>query len=396
MNPEAASVALNALAFIGAAAFVVAQWRTRESTPLETRLAAFFALLMALVGVRALRWGLELSNLRRLEEALAAFIPLFALVLAEGLMRRHAPGWMKRVIAALSLAFMLAAFLRPDAAALTFAIALGVFMAGSLASIALLLALRRRQSLAPAENDAVSAMSAALIVALPLSATDFLSAAGQAPIRAGGLGLLVFVYAVARVSAAGGAAFGVLGDLAWALAAACLGLAAFAYVLGPPQPIAALEWFAILLALVLVIQIVHRVREMRRVRTQQTLWRAFAEAPANELPAFLDRLMAAPELERARLLEGASLADYDADALRKAFHATPVIAASEARAIRAGAWEQLAVLFDAQEATHAVLISPSPLRLLMVNMPRVGAGAEAELQLRVLARLAAGIEAHHA
>jgi hypothetical protein len=45
-------------------------------------------------------------------------------------------------------------------------------------------------------------------------------------------------------------------------------------------------------------------------------------------------------------------------------------------------------MVDEHEATHVVLMSNAPLRLLFVTMPRVGAGGDVDLQLRLFAKLA--------
>lgn len=205
MEGSAASIALNLLAFIGAGAYVLAQALGRDASPVDRRLAALFSVLTTLVGVRAVRWWLELEALRRIEEALAALVPLFALFLAEGLLRRHAPAWLKKAIAAGVVAFVLAAILRPVSVAPLFAYALGAFVSLSFLGVAILLAARDRASLSLGENSAISALFVGLIIALPLAATDFLAGGGMSPIRAGGLGLLIFILAVARVTAQGGA-----------------------------------------------------------------------------------------------------------------------------------------------------------------------------------------------
>ncbi len=392
MNADA-SVALNLLALLGAGAYVLAQTRASGASPVDQRLAALFALLMVLVGVRAARWGFDVEGLRRVEEALAALLPLFALTLAEGLMRRHAPSWMKRAIAGGALVFMLAGLLRPVEIASGFAWLLGGFVALSLAAIAALLATRDRASLSRAENDAISALFVGLIFALPLAATDFLAAAGVSQVRAGGLGLLVFIFAVARVTAHGGGGWGVLSELFWTIAAAGLAFAVFVFVFGEPDLLTGLRWFAIVLSLVLLFGVIQSVREQRLARKRVSFWRALAEAPTSDLDTFLDHVLDAPELERAHVLEGAALAGYDRDAMLRLFAGAPVISVAEAKGVRAGALEQLAVLFDEQEATHAILVTSEPLRLLFVNMPRVGAGPDVELQLRLLAKLA-GQAAH--
>lgn len=388
MEASAASIALNLLAFVGAGAYVLGQTNARGASPVDQRLGALFTVLMALVGVRALRWWLEIEALRRIEEAIAALLPLFALFLAEGLLRRHAPSWLKKAIAIGVAIFMLVAVLRPVSIAPLFAYALGAFVSLSLIGLAIFLAARDRASLSAGENDAISALFVGLIIAVPLGATDFLAGAGVSPIRAGGLGLLVFILAVARVTAHGGGGLSVVEEVFWAALAAALGFAVFAFVFGALSLLAALTWFALIAALVLVFRIVQYVRELREARSRSSFWRAFAEAPTSNLDAFLDRMLDAPELQRAHLLEGAALAGYDHAALVRGFDQGPVLNIAEARAWGAGALEQLNVLFDEHEATHVILVTREPLRLLFVNLPRVGTGPDVDLQLQLLAKLA--------
>jgi hypothetical protein len=388
MESSAASIALNLLAFIGAGAYVLGQTNARGASAVDQRLGALFTVLMSLVGVRALRWWLEVEALRRVEETLAAVLPLFALFLAEGLLRRHAPAWLKKAIAIGAAIFMLAAVLRPTSLAPLFAYALGTFVSLALISLAVFLAARDRASLSAGENDAISALFVGLIIAVPLGATDFLAGAGVSPIRAGGLGLLVFILAVARVTAHGGGGLSVVEEVFWAALAAALSYIVFIFVFGAPPSFAALTLFALIAALVLTFRIVQYVRELREARSRSSFWRAFAEAPADDLDTFLDRMLDAPELQRAHLIEGAALAGYDQAALLRGFDRGPVLSIAEARAWGAGALEQLNVLFDEQEATHVILVTREPLRLLFVNLPRVGAGPDVDLQLQLLAKLA--------
>ena len=203
--PEAAGVILNILAFLGAGIFLSFHADDRRNSPVEVRLTATITLLMGLIGVRTVRWALDLEVLRRLEEALAAAMPLAALIVAEGLMRRHAPAWMKRVFLAGAVLFATLALLRPASLNSLTVISLGSFVAGGLGAVALLLALRDRRQLAPAENAAISALGLGLVVALPFVASDFLFAAGLSPVRAGGLALLIFIYAGSRSPALAGA-----------------------------------------------------------------------------------------------------------------------------------------------------------------------------------------------
>ncbi len=384
---DAASVILNVLAFVGAGAFLVFHADERRRSPVDTRLSGVFLLLMALVAVRSTRWALDLYVMRRVEEALAAAMPLAALVLAEGLMRRHAPPWMKRVFLGGAILCGLVALTRPPFFNMAFVIALGVFVAGGLAATAVLLVLRDRRSLAPTENAAISALGGGLVIALPFVASDFLYAAGVAPLRAGGLALLIFVYAVVRLTTTGAGGQAIFTDMALALFGAGAAFMTFVAVMGAPDLVTGLAFLAVILGLVLVILIVQGLRESEAVQGRQVLLMALAEAPARPLDAFIDRILGSPALENATLLEGAALTDYDGDTLRASLAANPASSLIDAKALgRAG--EPLAALLDAHEGTHAVLVSETPLRILLVNMPGLAAGPDVTLQLTLLHKLA--------
>lgn len=385
---ESAGILLNILAFVGAGAFLLFHADERRRSPVDTRLSAVIVLLMGLVGVRALRWALEASVLRRIEEALAAAMPLFALVLAEGLMRRHAPPLMKRVFLFGAIAIVLAALLRPTASGLYFTIALGMLAAGGLAATAVLLFLRDRRSLSPSENAAISALGLGLLAALPFVAGDFLYAAGYSPWRAGGLALLIFVYATARLTVTGAGGTAVLADLSLALFGAGIAFMTLVALVGPPDLVTGGAWLLVILGIVLVILIVQALRERDAALGRQALLAALAAAPTGPLDRFVERVLDSPALHRAEVLEGASLADYDGEKLRSALDARPVLSTAEARLLGA-AGEPLAALLDAHEATHVVLISETPLRLLAVNMPGLSSGPDIALQLTLLQKLAA-------
>lgn len=384
---DAASVILNILAFAGAGTFLLFHADERRRSPVDARLSGVFALLMALVGVRALRTAFDLFELRRVEEALAAAIPLAALVLAEGLMRRHAPGWMKQTALGGGALFALLALTRPAAFDLAFVAGLGVFVGGGLAAIAVLLVLRDRRTVAPAENAAIGALGLGLVAALPFVASDFLNAAGVLPLRAGGVALLVVVYAAVRLSASGADGRAVFADMALAAFGAGAAFMTFAAMMGAPDPVAGAAFLLVILGLVLVILIVQGLRETETARRRQSLAAALADAPDGPLDTFIERMLDSPALERAALLEGARLADYDGAALRASLAAQPVASLADARA-RGPAGEPLAVLMDAHEGTHAVLLSESPLRVLVVTMPDLAAGPDVTLQLRLLRKLA--------
>jgi hypothetical protein len=396
MTAGTVSVTLNILALVGAGAYLLGQMSWREPTPLGVRLGSLLGLFVALVGVRAVQWWVHYPWLVRLEEALAAFIPLFSLVVAEGMLRRHAPGWLKLAVVSGSMIVGLGALLRPAELRAQFAMVLGSFLIGALIVIGVLLLARRRSSISPGENDAISTFFAGLLLALPVAATDFLAAAGVAQIRASGLSLLVFVFFVSRVTSMGGGGTAAFGEFLWTIAGTTVAYVALGFVTGWPEGIAIAQISSVLFGLLLVFRIVQYARDQRRRSDRQLLWHAFAEAPTESLEAFLGTILSAPAFQRARVLEGKALAEYDHDRLRAAFAADPVISTQDTRRKSAPEFQQLDVIFDQYESTHAVLVRAAPLALLLVNMPRVGAGVDVGVQLEVLARLASRVGPAHA
>jgi len=384
---DAASIVLNILAFVGAGAFLLFHADERRRSPVDTRLSAVFLLLMALVGVRATRWALEAPFLRRVEEALAAAMPLFALVLAEGLMRRHAPPLMKRVFLIGSVSVALIALLRPTSVGMSFTIALGILVAGGLAATALLLFLRDRRSLSPSENAAISALGLGLLAALPFVASDFLYAAGISPWRAGGIALLIFVYATARLTATGAGGAAALADLALAVFGAGIAFMTLVALVGPPDLVAGGAWLLVIFGLVLVILIVQALRERDTALGRQELLTALSKAPPGPFDVFMDRVLDTPMLQRAAVLEGGGLADFDEARLRAALGPRPVITLADAR-LMGGDGEPLVALLETHEATHVVLLADAPLRLLVVNMPGLSSGPDVAIQLTLLHKLA--------
>src|SRR5690348_17049641 len=116
MSTAAVRLALDLLALLSAGAYVFGQIGWRRPTPVSIRLTALLLLLITLVALRIAHRTLAFEWTVKIEEAVAAFVPLFALVLAEGMMRRHSPGVLKLLVAFGSTAIAIAALLRPPEA----------------------------------------------------------------------------------------------------------------------------------------------------------------------------------------------------------------------------------------------------------------------------------------
>lgn len=392
MNPaDAASIVLNVLALTGGLAFVLFNSASQRSGPVGTRLSWALALLMVLIGVRAVRWAFGLDDLQHLEEACAALVPLAALIVAEGLQRRHAPAWMKLIALYGGIGFVIFAIVRPNGADVGFAVALGSFVALSMAGVALMLFLRRRATLSTPENNAISALGFGLVMALPFQASDFLYAAGLSPIRAGGLGLLLFVFSAARLNATGAGASVLLADLAWAVIGAGVAFLTFIAALGVPSLMIGIAWYLIIFGLVCVILIVQGMRERDLSQRRNSMLEALADAPITSARSFAEHIFSAPEWRRSIVLDAAALADYDPAHLRAQFATHPIAHVRQTNS-QGAPTDPLAILLDSHEATHAFLLTSNPISLLLVTLPAHAIGPDGDLTLRLAQKLASAAD----
>jgi hypothetical protein len=257
-----------------------------------------------------------------------------------------------------------------------------------LAAVAVLILLRDRESLSLEENRVISGLGLGLVIAAPLAATDFLTAADRAEFGLGGLGLVVFVFAVTAASAGARRASGIALDLVVAVAAAFALAASSAMIFGAPEPSLAAPWAAVALGLTLTIGIVQRLRENAVRDRDDAFFAMLAAAPDAGLTAFLDHVLDAPDLRAAAVLDADALAAYDLAALAAMFNDRPVVAATDVARVNAPGAEQTAALLETYAMTHAVRLSEAPLSLMLVQAPALSSGDALDARLALVARLA--------
>ena len=123
-------------------------------------------------------------------------MPLGALIVTEGILRRHAPRAAKiaavagAVVIGLGGAFGLESYTTP------YAILLALFQLAGFAICAWLLATRDRSTLLASENRSIGRLAAGSLIVIPFIVTDFQALAPDIPVRLGALGALLVVTAV--------------------------------------------------------------------------------------------------------------------------------------------------------------------------------------------------------
>ena len=390
LSRDAAQGLTDALSAVALAAYAAGALRRRVRSPLEGRLLLLFVGLALFFGVRSAGEILGRPDLSDWAQLLAPALPIAGLFLVEGLLRRHAPVWLK-VLIPLGAVGVCAAllFTRRDPAVSTWG--LGGYVALSLLALTALLLGRDRRSLSHQENVTIAAFLAAGLGLLLLSVTDFAPGAwlGMSGLGAAGL---AFIAAVKPTSVGGGlsAAFDLL-ILALVGALLALGLAS-ALAIPPSEETARLGVvvFALVIALATIL---HALQRRAGYDGARSLRRALATADLASLSDFLDGLASQPALKGLKLAGDAELADYDPSTLLETLRTRPVWTRQALRDLPAATpdrgSEELADLMARADATHAGLISQSPLRIGLLTLPEIGLDEEAEVDFALFCKLAA-------
>jgi hypothetical protein len=375
------------LAAFGGLAVLIGAIRSFDAgSPLTRRFLFGLRVLAALMVSRVLAWWTGLFIFEAATIIAAGLVPLATVLLAEGLLRRHAPKVTKWIAAGGAAAFAVLAFLPaavdPWRLALLFLYQLVTFaLAGHMAVT------RDRTSLSKAENQAVDRIALSLLLILPLLVTDFRSAYVDLPVRLGGVAILFLCWLLISLGQRAVSHRDTVVSFAVLLAAALLG--ALAIGLENGLDAAALVRTASVVTSAALLGVIWKDSiSLRTEQRRQSLIRHLAEDRIDDTLGFLKELQNHPLVEGALLLGEKELADLDLARIKALFAARPLLRATEAGGLAQSDAEQLAWLLEKYEATHLMLVSARPFRLIALNMPSVSATPGAETELKVAQRMA--------
>jgi hypothetical protein len=353
--------------------FVVVR-RLRSSGP-GTDLARIFATALGVVAlflsVRLVHWNTEFGIARFATYAIAALIPLMALLLAEELLRRHAPKWVKLYLSAGFIGLAFAALWPAATSGSVFAYALLGFQISAFLIIAALVVRRDHGSLTDAENRMVDRIGISLLVILPFMVTDYRGMMTLIPLRLSALAILVTCWL--GISLARPKLRHRTYGSALALYLAAAGAAAFTlswqYGLRREE---AFQAGAIVLALILVATIVRDDLQLSEEATQHAVISEIGKVGMSSLSAYLDDLGRAGVLDGVLLLGGPELAEFDPADIALRFRSRSTVSLADLPP-RPGndtlSDSRLRALFERYAATHLVEVSQQPLRLAAIRQP---------------------------
>ncbi|HXQ10907.1 MAG TPA: hypothetical protein VN805_07905 [Caulobacteraceae bacterium] len=368
-------------------ASVVVLVRRGGASPLARRLGFAFGAAVLFFGVRAAAEALDSDELELVTLIIVSTLPVAALVLAEGVLRRHAPRAMKIAVtfgaAAIAIALLATLGRQPVSSW-----GLGGYVILSLVGVTVLLLARDRSSLSGQENAGVDGLIVSGALLTVLSVTDFL---GRAPVGLSGIGAAGVAFVLGANPTSAGERRRVLIDFAVVTLTAVVA----AIVLAGPLALTTVQdqtrLGAVLLALLLAAGAIVAARHRGLRAGSESLGAALAAADVSSLDAFLGGVAEQPLLAGLRIAHGPLLAEYDGPRLATAMAARAVWtrAALAHAPLPDRARDELADLLETTEATHALMVSATPLRIALLTLPGAGPSDDAETALALFGKLAA-------
>ncbi|MFM9943282.1 MAG: hypothetical protein ACKVP7_27775 [Hyphomicrobiaceae bacterium] len=332
--------------------------------------------------LRALSWATGAPITAHAVDVLATATPLVSLIVAEGLMRRHAPRGLKLFALGAPVSMLLVKLLPGVPVGIVSGLMLaGVF--GGFLGVAAFLWSRTATDLTGAENANIGRVLLALLVLAPLILTDFRSVWPEIPVRLGAVGALLLLYlsfgtgnlqasAVTRVGTiAVFAVIAVVLSFGYTATGGNAGTAHFVRV-------AMVGFSGLLLA-----AIISEARGAASERTRTNTAVLSAVSPQT----FEAGLREHPLLGGARLLTGAAL-DHVRDGAFDALLADNAVlrrsAAPWGRSPDDGGVERALSLMIAHDATDLAVLTRSPLRLMLFSLPAVSRDAKSDADIQLV------------
>lgn len=374
-----------ALAGVMILSYVIASRGAQE--PLNRRFLFGLRVIMVLFAGRALFVLTDVQFFRFFIVLAASLVPLCVLLLAEGLLRRHAPAWAKLWVAAGTVVFVILSLWWRDTIDPARLAGLLVFQLSGFAIAGWLVLTRDRSSLSVAENQTVERLALSLVLLIPLAAADFLMIFLGLPAQISPLGVLFLCWlavSLGRTQAQHSAPL--VSFLAVVFGAGASGLVVA--TLAQMDKDATILTLAVILAAVLVAVLFIEAQTLRAEERSQTLLRHLADDRSGDALGFLRGLQAHPLVEGAALIDVAQLQDFDEAVLRHIFKVRPVLRRADPPFSDGAEGDHITHLFDLFDASHVLLADDAPLTLVALSMPALASSPRLELELAAVQRMA--------
>lgn len=382
-----ASVLINLISAAGLLTLLASIRRSATSDAIQARLVWLIGMTTGLFVARSISWTTGLDFLVRAEIVFAAPLPLLLVIVTEAVLRRHAPFAIKVFVTVAAILFALTGLIGHRGLEPWFSYALACVQLITLVFCVSWLLARDRDARSAAENRTATIFMVVLALAGMLFFTDYTSIS-NAPARLGALGFLMAAYVL-------------IGSLAPNFSARKLAIEA-SIVVGVTASIVALAinvlgWndlgalvglSSILFALFLTAIIIFRYFGMR-LQSEDELINALEMARTQSITTFLDDALSTEFMRDARLVSEPELSDYDVEKIRSYLAAISVFELSKTDdESEDAAIEQLHDLLRRHNASHAVMVSIDPLRIVLSPVPSFGDAGSIRSFMAMMSKIA--------
>lgn len=383
---------VNLCGAIGLAVAMLTLYRRDPKSPLTRRLLIALGIIALLLLIRGVAWWSGSGVLDNFSMIPAALIPFGALLVTEGILRRHAPRSAKIVVVTGGIVLGLAGAFGSERFATPYAVLLVLFQLAGFAICAWLLATRDRTTLLAAENRSIGRLAVGAVLVIPFIVTDFRVLMPDIPVRLGALGALLVVTAI--LIAERGAETqrqALLMTLLRLSGSALLGIAA-AFVAPDAGAAQIMRFCAVAIAGVLTIGLAADALRAYFEAQVPGVLNSVAASPARTRDALIAELERHPIFESARRYRESELQAYDPPLLRHLLSDVRVLRRPDApwgRAVSDPAVERVMSLLAANHATHLIVLSHDPIDVIALAVPVISADPATETALALVRRLLA-------
>ena len=383
---------VNLCGAIGLTVAMMTLYRRDPKSPLTRRLLFALGVIAILFFVRGAGWAMRSRFLDRLSVVPAAFIPLGALVVTEGMLRRHAPRAVKMAALIGGIVLGLGGLFGLERFAMPYAAALSTFQLAGIASCAALLATRDRAALMASENRSIGRLAVGALIVIPFILTDFRTLFADIPVRLGALGAML---AVTVMLIAGGGAetrrHGLSMTALRLIGSALLGIAA-AFIAPDVDGAQITRFCAVAVAGVLTISLMTDALRALFESQEPSVLNSVAASPAQTRDQLIAELARHPIFESARRFRESELAVYDPPLLHVFLSRRRVLRRPDApwgSSSSDPAVERIVSLLAANSGTHVIVLSHDPVDLIVLAVPVTSADPATETALVLVRRLLA-------
>lgn len=362
--------------------------------PINRRFLIGLRVIMAIFAGRALEAMTGVDAFRAIVLVAAGLVPVLVVTLAEGLLRRHAPGWAKWVVAVGTAVFAISGlWYWSDAGGLR-PWGLLAFQLFGMALAGWMVVTRDRDSLSAAENDTVVRLGLSIGLLVPLIAADYMMEIIGLPVQISGLAVLFLCWLAMSLgrTEGHGAALRAFAVMAGAGLLAGVALAVMVSLTWSET----LVLLALVLAVVLAGAVVNDGQGLLAAEGRLTLTDYLARGDVGDGAAILRGLVAHRVVSGAVRVSSNELADGPGAAAVAALFETGGLVMAADLPAEAGARDVAGWLMDRYGATHVIAVRREPLELIALNLPAMASTGRTESELAALgrmARLAAGARA---